>query len=183
MLVAILDACVLFSVALCDTLLRAAEQGLFRVHWSDEILQEVQRALVASGRVTPKQASYRTEAMTRAFPEAAVTGYEPLISRMTNDLGDRHVLAAAVAADAQVIVTRNLRHFFCEALEPWGVVAQSPDRFLTQLFELQPDTMVEVVRDQAASLFRQPMSVARVLDGLEKNAPIFVNRMREKIER
>jgi predicted nucleic acid-binding protein len=40
-----------------------------------------------------------------------VTGHEPLIAAMKNDEKDRHVVAAAVKAGAQVIVTSNLKHF------------------------------------------------------------------------
>jgi len=35
--------------------------------------------------------------MERAFPEAAITGYEPLVDAMNNADEDRHVAAAAVA--------------------------------------------------------------------------------------
>ncbi len=48
--------------------------------------------------------------MKKAFPEALVTGHEPLIPGMPNAPGDRHVAAAAMKAGAQVIVTSNLRH-------------------------------------------------------------------------
>lgn len=43
--------------------------------------------------------------MRTAFPDARVTGHEPLIPAMTNHPKDRHVLAAAAHADAAVIVT------------------------------------------------------------------------------
>jgi len=45
--------------------------------------------------------------MREAFPEACVAGYEPLAANLTNDPGDRHVLAAAIAGEARVIVTTN----------------------------------------------------------------------------
>jgi predicted nucleic acid-binding protein len=49
--------------------------------------------------------------MTRSFPDALVPGYESLVDGMTNDPKDRHVLAAAVRANAEVIVTFNRRDF------------------------------------------------------------------------
>ncbi|GEM_PF-5994529 len=45
MIVAVLDACVLVPSVVADTLLRCAEQGLYRPLWSAEILDEVRRHL------------------------------------------------------------------------------------------------------------------------------------------
>jgi hypothetical protein len=56
-----------------------------------------------------EQAGRLRGAMERAFPEAAVTGYELLVDAMYNAEEDRHVVAAAVKAGAQVIVTGNLK--------------------------------------------------------------------------
>jgi hypothetical protein len=40
------DACVLMSMPLCDTFLRAAEDhAFFRIAWSEQILEEVRRGL------------------------------------------------------------------------------------------------------------------------------------------
>ena len=46
------------------------------------------------------------------------------------DLDDRHVLAAAIAGRADVIVTKNLKDFPPAALQPHGIEAQHPDTFL-----------------------------------------------------
>ncbi len=43
---AILDADVLFPMLLRDTLLRVAQEGCYRPHWSDRILNEMTRNLV-----------------------------------------------------------------------------------------------------------------------------------------
>lgn len=45
----ILDSCVLFPMYLRDTLLSAAQAGLYRLHWSQEILDGAIRNLVAKG--------------------------------------------------------------------------------------------------------------------------------------
>ncbi len=42
----VLDANILFSAPLRHTLLRAANAGLFRLHWTDEILEEVRCNLI-----------------------------------------------------------------------------------------------------------------------------------------
>lgn len=42
---AVLDTCVLLPMTLRDTLLRAAELGLYHVYWSMETLEELKRNL------------------------------------------------------------------------------------------------------------------------------------------
>ncbi len=54
---------------------------------------------------------------------------------MTNDPKDRHVLAAAVMSQSQIIVTDNLRDFPGEALAPFNLESYSADQFLTLLFD------------------------------------------------
>ena len=51
---------------------------------------------------------------------------------MTNDPKDQHVLAAAVRADAAVIVTANLGDFPASALQPYDITAVHPDDFLLE---------------------------------------------------
>ncbi len=124
---AVLDACVLFSAALRDTLLRAAVKRLYRLHLTEEILDEVRRNLLKSGRIPDSGLADRlVEQIRRAFPGSMVEGYSALVPEMTNHPKDRHVLAAAVAAGASLIVTHNLGDFPVQALAPYGVIAQSP---------------------------------------------------------
>jgi hypothetical protein len=72
---------------------------------------------------TPQQAARRVEQMRAAFPlaEEEARGYESLIPAMTNDPKDRHVLAAAAAvrANAELIVTANLKDFPAASVEPY----------------------------------------------------------------
>lgn len=52
------------------------------------------------------------------------------------DAGDRHVLAAAIKAKAQVIVTENLKHFPPDKLAAWNIEAQGADDIVLGLVEL-----------------------------------------------
>jgi predicted nucleic acid-binding protein len=171
----VLDACVLFPFSLRDTLLRAAEAGFFQLYWSSMILDETSRNLVATGTTTEEQASRLLATMRRAFPEALVTDYAPLIASMRNQPKDRHVVAAAVKAGAQVIVTSNLRDFYDL---PDGIEVQSPDEFLSNLFDLDPEHFLELLRRQAAALRRPPRSLDDILIGLEKFVPGLVKAVR-----
>lgn len=172
-----LDANVLVPIALCDTLLRAAVERLYRPLWSMAILDEMERNLVRRIGTNPEGAQRRRRAMLNAFPEALVTGYEELIPRMRNDEKDRHVLAAAVHANAQVIVTENRRDFPPHALVPYPIEVLSADTFLQQLFDLAPGVIARVLNEQAADL-RQPHPVSRLLDNLAITAPVFVMAVR-----
>lgn len=146
----LLDSCVLYPYELRDLLLEAAHEQLYRVHWSRQILEDTVRNLVADGRTSPEQASRFRTAMDRAFPEAIVEPPFGLADQLGCDPGDRHVLAAAIAAKAEVIVTLNVRHFPSEALTPLGIEAVTPDHFLCNLLDLVPNTIHGCLRAMAA---------------------------------
>jgi predicted nucleic acid-binding protein len=169
----VLDANALFPNTLRDLLLRAAAAGLYQVHWSAQILEEARRNLVLKGIMSEDKSTRLVERMQRAFPEALVTGYEELIPSMKNDEGDRHVTAVAVVSGAEVIVTSNLKHFRREEL-PARVIAKSPDAFLLDLLDLAPEEMLQLLRTQAADLKNPPITLAKLLGGLAKSAPRFV---------
>lgn len=173
----VLDACVLFPFTLRDTLLRAASKELYQVYWSEQILAEARRNLGEKGIMTEAQADHLFGQMLAVFPEAMISGHEPLIDAMQNDAKDRHVVAAAVKAGAQVIVTENLRDF--RSL-PRGIEAQSSDDFLCNLLDLDQSTMLGVVVAQARALRRPPRTLEDVLAALAKVAPGFVAGLRER---
>jgi predicted nucleic acid-binding protein len=108
---ALLDTCALYGAYLCDTLLRLAEAGTYRPLWSAGIMDELRHSL-GEGRGLPADAiDHRIAEMQRSFPDAEVRGYETLAEAMTCDPKDRHVLAAAVRGDAEVLVTFNVGDF------------------------------------------------------------------------
>ena len=79
----ILDACVLANYAVCDLFLRLAETPTLYVPlWSRDILDETQRAQVGDLKWDPKIAASFRAAVEGAFPEAAVSGYEPIIASL-----------------------------------------------------------------------------------------------------
>ena len=101
--------------------------------------------------------------------------YEWLVPSAQNDPKDRHVVAAAVTAGAQVIVTFNLKDF--ETLPP-GIEARAPDDFLCGLFELDPVAFVAMLREQASDLKNPPVSLTELLDHLARVAPELVAEVR-----
>ncbi len=176
--VVVLDACVLFPFTLRDTLLRSAESELYQLRWSAEILDEMERNLVSHRKMQVEQALRLRRAMEEAFPDAEITGYQHLTPAMQNDKKDRHVVAAAVMAGAQVITTHNLKDF--RSL-PDGIEAQSPDEFLCNIFDLNPAVVVELLRQQAADLSRPQVPFHVLLGRLQSSAPEFVGLVRGEL--
>lgn len=180
---AFLDACVLVPIALTDTLLRLAEAETYRPLWSDQVLDEVERNLPkVTSSVTPEKASRRIAVMRDAFPDALVTGYEALVPAMTNDLKDRHVLAAAVAGGAAVIVTANLGDFPTAALQPYDIVAVHPDDFLLDQLDLYPQATVQCLREQIRAYNNPSVTITEFLEKFVNTVPRFANGMRTVLE-
>src|SRR5689334_17239194 len=100
--IVVVDANVLFPPTLRDTFLRAAAQGFYMLRWSAEILNEMERNLVRAGVMSAAKAARLRELMEKHFPEAMVTDHGSLVAGLQNDEKDRHVVAAAIRAGAQV---------------------------------------------------------------------------------
>jgi predicted nucleic acid-binding protein len=164
---AVLDANTLYPFSLRDTLLRLAELELYTPLWSERILEEMRRNLVER-QISEEQADRLAAAMRDAFEEAEVDAneIERLEPEMTNDPKDRHVLAAAVAAGSELIVTFNLDDFPAPACEPLGVAAIHPDDFLLDLHGLGPGSVQAALEQQAADL-NPPWPLNQLLDALE----------------
>jgi predicted nucleic acid-binding protein len=177
-LLALLDSCVIFPMPLCDTLLRAGESDLYQLYYSQDILDGATRNLVKRGKMTPEKAKRFQKFIIDTFPEGLVEVPAGLDSIMTNHEGDRHVLAAAVAAKAEIIVTANIKHFKSEALKPWNIEAITPDDFLNRLCDLHgEEELCALIREQAADLINPPQTFLDIIGRLEKEQPLFTSRL------
>lgn len=167
---AVLDADVLYALPLRDTLLSAAVEGCFIPLWSDQILDEMIRNLLADGRLNETGATSLRTALDTHFSAALVEEYRPLIPAMRNHPKDRHVAACAVAAEAQFIVTGNLKDF---AHLPAELQAIHPDAFLCRLLDATPEPMRLALEAQSSRLKNPPMGVAAIVTLLAGIAPNF----------
>lgn len=135
----LLDACVLYPTLMRAILLGLAETGAYTPLWSPRILEEWRRAAL---RTHPDQAaSLGAEiALTQAaWPGAEILPPEGAEAELSlPDENDRHVLGAAIAGQADVIVTLNLRDFPGRALARYGLRAEHPDPFLLGLWREDP---------------------------------------------
>jgi predicted nucleic acid-binding protein len=181
----VLDADVIFPASLRDTLLRLAELELFDPRWSDRILDEVKRNVVERrSDISETDMDRMAAAMNGAFEDALVDGtaIAQIEDSMENDLKDRHVLAAAVVAGANGIITNNVGDFPPQACEPYGITVATADEFLCVLFDMDPEAVRNSVIRQAGALQDPPHTPAEVLAYLERaGVPAFVERIRKTL--
>lgn len=106
----------------------------------------------------------------RAFPDALVENYEPLIDGLTlPDEKDRHVLAAAIKTNANVIVTNNLKDFPSEYLSTFGLSAKNADDFITDTIDLNQEQAVNAFRELVLYRRNPNLDEFQVLDIFRNN--------------
>jgi hypothetical protein len=178
---AVLDADVLHPHISVDLLLRLAEHRLLQPRWSDEILTEVRRSLVRRG-LDEARIDRRLRLMREHFPEALTKVGRRDLARVPDavDLGDRHVAAAAFAARADGIVTRNVADFAAGELERHGIEVLSLDAFLVGLWALDPSAVVKVLHEMEADRTRPPRTVDELLAALGPIAPTFAAQVEQR---
>ena len=164
-LIVLYDACVLHPAPLRDLLIRIAHTGVVHARWSEQILDECFRGILARRPDLKPEALARTrELMNDAVSDCLVEGFENLIDGLSlPDLDDRHVLAAAIRAGAQVIVTTNLQDFPARALAPYHLEAKHPDDFVVETIDLAPALVAQILSEQAAALKNPPQTVLDLL--------------------
>lgn len=173
---AVLDANVLFSANLRDTLLWPAFRGVYEARFSASIHEEWIRAILKHRAQTTRFTLEKTrDLMNRKIPGGLVEGFEPLIETISlPDRNDRHVLAVAIHAKAPVIVTRNTADFPASILAPYRIATQTPDEFLSALLRQSREDLLDSLRAQRANLQNPPLSMEIFLANLRnQNLPRF----------
>jgi predicted nucleic acid-binding protein len=114
-----------------DLLVQLARAGLYRAKWSASIHDEWIRNLLKERPTLDRRKLDRTvDLMNQAVADCLVADYDHLVpSLILPDPGDLHVLAAALHAKADAIVTFNLRDFPDNVLHPLGLEAIHPDDY------------------------------------------------------
>ena len=178
---ALYDANVLYPGPLRDLLMRLALEDIFLARWTNEIHEEWIRNVLADRPDLKREQLERTrDLMNQHVRDCLVTGYADLIpSLRLPDPDDRHVLAAAIKAQASVIVTFNLDDFPETELNKYGIEAQHPDEFLVYQFDLSSAAVCRAVQKQRAALKNPPVAVTDLLDTLKRQQlPKTVERLR-----
>ncbi|KAA8885234.1 PIN domain-containing protein [Nocardia colli] len=167
-----LDTCVLYPGHLRDCVLRLAEADLVQPLWSAEILAELRRNLAVrngNDETTSMQVDRLIGTLTGFFPDAMVSGYEELVERMENHPKDRHVLAAALQGNADVLLTFNLRDFKVRPIGDGFPELLHPDEFLLDVLDLAPGQVIRLLRKQVAEHKRPPKHIEGLLDVLDRS--------------
>ncbi|MEO7718031.1 MAG: PIN domain-containing protein [Capsulimonas sp.] len=171
MILAVLDACVLYPQSLRDLLMRVAVVGAYEPRLTDEIHAEwIRNVLADRPELNPAHLERTRQLMSLITPKCLVSGYEAHIPTISlPDANDRHVVAAAMEAKAPVIVTFNLSDFPAPTLLAYGVMPVHPDMFLSALFDENSALFLHAVQVHRASLKNPPKSVEDYIQTLRVN--------------
>ena len=160
---AVIDACVLAGSFRRNLLLSLAEVGFYRPRWSKRILDETEAAIpkITKGECDGSRPRRRIE---EAFPESLVTGWEAYEESLAlPDPNDNHVLAAAIAARASVIVTDNIVDFPLPKLSPHKIEAISADDFIADIIELDPVEAIAALRRMRERFHKPQLDVPALI--------------------
>lgn len=142
--VTLADANILISRTLRDYFVYAAKLGALDIHWSDGILDETTRNLIGKFDFTPESADTLVMRLEAYLPSALIEVKkrdETRVAKVEMDAKDRHVLAAALSAKADVLLTDNTDHFPREWMAKRGVELVDSGMLLVRLAEEYPDIL------------------------------------------
>jgi predicted nucleic acid-binding protein len=164
--VVLADANILYSRTLRDYFLYAADEGAIEIHRSQQILDEMSRNLRENLGLGASSTARLEELMT-AYIEYALIDVEPedlaTVDDVEMDAKDRHVLAAALSVDADILLTENIRHF-PQWMTDHGIELLTPAELLAPVVARFPDR----IRAAHATVVRHsPKPEAEVLATLE----------------
>ncbi len=143
--VALADANVLIPRTLRDYIVYAAKAGALQLHWSQPILDEMSRNLVAKFGFTPDDAAELELRLTEYLPRALIEVRRrdtQVVAKVEMDAKDRHVVAAALSAKATILVTNNTRHFPADWLTEHRIELLTPGEILTRFAAEQVEALM-----------------------------------------
>ena len=165
----VLDTNVIYPIVIRDILFWFASYDLFTPKWSKHIFEEWQNIMERKD-IPKKEIEKRISKAQQAFPDALVENYEPLVTALKlPDEKDRHVLAAAIKTNANVIVTNNIKDFPNEYLSGFGLTAKTADDFLTDTIDLNNNLAIEAFRTLVLNRKNPNLDEFEILDRFRKN--------------
>lgn len=184
----VLDTNVIYPIDIRDLLFWFASYELFTPKWSKHIIRfthltgslsvvrtlrlvfDEWKSVMERKGVSATEIEKRISKAHLAFPDALVENYESLVDALKlPDAKDRHVLAAAIKTNANVIVTNNLKDFPKDYLANFGLTAKSADDFITDTIDLNNEVAVEAFRALVLNRTNPNLDEFEILDRFRKN--------------
>jgi predicted nucleic acid-binding protein len=159
---AFLDANVLRGQLTTDVLLTLAYDDRFEPRWSQGVLDEVRRNRPPN--LPEASIDRRIATMNKAFPQAMVTDYEHLAPQMQADDKDKHVLAAAVRSESNVLVTENVKDFDPPVSGPHAMKVERTSEFLNRILDEDQGRTVAAMEEMVSRTSREPNSLSGLID-------------------
>jgi predicted nucleic acid-binding protein len=168
--IVVLDACVLYPAGLRSLMMWLAVHEVIRPKWTDEIHDEWMRNVLKDRPDLTLENLERTRRLMDAHAgDCLVSGYEKHISTLSlPDPNDHHVLAAAIEADADAIVTWNLKDFPVTTLAEFRIGLLTPDQLILSLLERDPGPVIGAMREHRLSLKNPPKTSLEYLTNLQE---------------
>ena len=144
----LIDTCVLYPTVMREMVLGAARTGLFEPIWSERILEEWARAAIKLGPEGEAQARAEIAMLQASWPKAMRPAAPHVAQRLwLPDTDDVHVLAVAVDASADMLMTLNAKDFPRGTLAEEGISRVDPDSYLMQLWMETPKDIEAAAQD------------------------------------
>ncbi len=166
---AVLDTNVIYPVITRDLLFWFAHYEMYTPKWSKHIFDEWKDVMLRRG-VSSEEIGKRVQKASLAFPDALVKQYEGLIEVLDlPDEKDRHVLAAAIKTNADLVVSNNIKDFPEKILNSFGIKIKTADDFLTDLIDLNGETAIEAFKEMVLNKKNPDLDEYELLKQLRKN--------------
>ena len=169
--VAVLDACVLYSIAVTDALISLGSRGLFRAKRTTRIESEWIRAIENRRPDLVGRLSTRRDAMQAAIVDWEVDDMAVEAISLDAELpdpDDAHVLAAAIGAQADVIVSFNVTDFPERVIDTYGLEVAHPDRFIVNLRESDTPLWIDTFASMKQRLRKPVLSSHEFAEAFER---------------
>jgi len=168
----VLDTNVIYPIDIRDLLFWFASYDLFTPKWSKHIFAEWENVMRRKG-IPEEEIKKRLNKAQRAFPDALVENYESLVNALElPDEKDRHVLAAAIKTNANIIVTNNLKDFPPVYLASFGLTAKTADDFITDTIDLNTHLALVAFKALVFNRTNPNLDEFEILDRFRKNGLI-----------
>ncbi|QIM48112.1 PIN domain-containing protein [Pusillimonas sp. DMV24BSW_D] len=183
---ALLDACVLYPLAMADSLMSLATAGFFAAKWTTRIEDEWVRAIERNRPDLVGKLNVRRDAMREAVPDWEIpeSAWSQLFHGVVlPDPNDRHVLSAAIAGHVDCIVTSNLQDFPASVLMEFELEAVDPDTFIVNQWDLDPVNAIAAFKRMRQRRRKPGSTPAEFADALERGGlPTTAGRLRDASE-